>query len=247
MGEVVVSSPITMPSPHSLRPRPSTVTFGALLASVGALVGCANDNPPGSVGGSGGAGSSTTTSSASTSSAAATSSVASSSATTSNASSASSTGSGPTCTDADPGEPNETIASAYALPDITDCNSDMPSLDAMLGENVGGTGDVDWYKYNGKDTLGFGCSVGKVHPTASVTGPVARVCTYIECTAAAFTCPSGTQNDVMGGKPGCCWNGSAEVTLDLNCNGTNDSATVYLRVDHPNGPGCEPYTLKYHY
>ena len=211
-------------------------------------VGCANENPVG-VGGAGGSvtGVGSTSVSAAHTATSATGAAASAAATTNGSSSSgssssgstTSTGSGPTCMDTGPGEPNDTIATAFALPAITDCNSDAAVLQGVLGENPN---DVDWYKYDGSDT--FGCVVD---PTRQLTGQNIRICKYITCTNAAFTCPSGTQFDTQAGKPGCCWTGGQSVTVDLSCNTTNDSATVFMRIDHPGGPGCEPYQVDYHF
>jgi hypothetical protein len=135
------------------------------------------------------------------------------------------------------------MANAVMQPGLTDCTGMMGTVDGVLASPT----DVDWYQYDGSDTLGLSCSVGAVHPTAQLVGPVGRVCMYFTCTAAAPTCPSGTQTDTFSGIPGCCWMGGAEVTVDLNCNGTDDSSTVLMRVDHPGGTGCEPYTLNYRF
>lgn len=217
-----------------------------VCAALAAAGGCANDNPTTSAGGSGGAVTgvtgSTHASSTSQQSSSSTTVGSTTASTTASSTTASSTGTGAACSDPGPGEPNDTLVNAYQLPPISDCNSDAAMVSGMLGPNGPNGGDVDWYKYDGSDT--FGCVVD---PTRQLIGPTMRVCKYLGCTAAQVTCPSGSQFDVFAGKPGCCWMGGAEVTASLNCNGTDDSSTVYIRVDHPNGPGCETYQLNYHF
>jgi hypothetical protein len=115
----------------------------------------------------------------------------------------------------------------------------------MLGE---GGNDVDWYKFAGDDT--FGCTVD---PTRQLSGPGLRICKYAQCSDGSspdVSCPGGTTSDNQGGKPGCCWVGTAPESVDIGCSTGgfgDDSATIWIRVDHPGGVGCEPYTIAYHF
>ncbi len=149
------------------------------------------------------------------------------------------------CTDPGPGEPNNSLATAFSLPGISDCDGDGTLVKGVLAQ---GGNDVDWYKYAGSDTTG--CTVD---PTRQLIGSTIRVCKYVQCSNGkppSFTCPSGTTDDTQGGFPGCCWTGGQSVTLSLTCGSTflgSDDATIYMRVDHSGGPGCESYQLNYHY
>lgn len=222
----------------------------ATSAIVITAIGCANSSPLGS-GGAGGELTGTATSSTHASSSHATTST--SGATTSGAATtssgatnaASSSSGGPMCQDTGPGEPNETMATAFTLPPIDDCDSSAASVKGVLDQTGN---DVDWYKYAGSDT-----SLCNVDPTRQLIGPGIRICKYIECSNGkppSFTCPSGTTDDTQGGHPGCCTSSGQSFTLGLTCGGTfigSDDATVYIRVDHPGGPGCESYQANYHF
>lgn len=235
----------------------SSQKIASILASVFALSacvalassGCANTDPLGS-GGAGGeltaVGSTTHVSSsskASSSSTVASTSVASS---TSASSSTASTGSGgPMCTDTGPGEPNNSMALAFSLPAISDCDSDAAVVKGVLDQTKN---DVDWYKYAGSDT-----STCSVDPTRQLIGAGIRICKYVECSngkTPSFSCPSGSTDDTQNGKPGCCATNGAPFTLNLTCGSTflgSDDATIYIRVDHVGGPGCENYQVNYHF
>lgn len=108
--------------------------------------------------------------------------------------------------------------------------------------------DVDWYRYDGSDDFG-----SVVDPARQIVAAGVRLCKYIDCAggeAEDFTCPSGTTSDTQNGHPGCCWTGGTYYLIDLVCGSSSldsDNAAIYIRVDHPGGPGCEPYTVNYHY
>ncbi len=55
-----------------------------------------------------------------------------------------------------------------------------------------------------------------------------------------------------GGSPtpsldGCCIATPGIVEVQYVCGGTDDSATVYLRVEQPDANECRSYTLAYHF
>lgn len=159
-------------------------------------------------------------------------------------SSATSTGvGGPMCTDPGPGEPNDTMATAFNLGTIGDADGEGKSVSGMLDQTGN---DVDWYKFHGDDNF-----FATVDPTRQLFGPV-RICKYIECTDGTdpgVGCPSGTTADTQGGKHGCCWKGGAEVTLDFGCSTAgagDDSLNAWIRIDQPGGAGCETYKFDYH-
>lgn len=148
------------------------------------------------------------------------------------------------CTDPGPGEPNNTMATAFNLGTIGDSDGDGKSVSGILDETGN---DVDWYKFHGDDNAG-----STVDPTRQLLGPGVRICKYIECTDGSdpgVGCPSGTTADTQGGKNGCCWTGGASVTLDFGCSFGgfgDDSLNAWIRIDAPNGSGCESYKVDYH-
>ncbi len=145
-------------------------------------------------------------------------------------------------------EPNDSEADAQNLGTISDADATGDSISGVIA----GAGDADWFKYLGQDEFG----VQVVDPARELmsNGFQLRICKFIQCSedgaAPDFgACPDGTSAEVSpGGRPGCC--GTAGFSLDLDCGGafeTNDSATVYVRIDSPAGEDCAPYTMSYHY
>lgn len=146
---------------------------------------------------------------------------------------------GDTCLDEGPGEPNETEETAWDLGDIEDCDSAGAQVSAVLD----GPNDVDWYRYDGDDTLG--CSVDP-NRGITVNGSV-RLCKFVDCASgtAEFDCPQGSVPEASpGGHPGCCSNNG--FGIDPNCSGIDDDATIYVRLDEPT-QACAEYTLTYQY
>ncbi len=169
---------------------------------------------------------------------------ASSAASTSAVTSVTSSASGFSCPDTGPGEPNDTIAQAYALGEISDNDADGGQVKGVISSPT----DVDWYAYHGVDLFG-----NVVDPTRQLLGAGLRTCKYIQCDNGeqnVFTCPSGTTADMVSGHPGCCWTDGSVVTIDLTCGSTaldSDNATIFIRVDNPSQLVCQAYTLQYHY
>ena len=138
-------------------------------------------------------------------------------------------------------EPNDSEQTAKNLGTIDDCDGSGSSFAGVLN----GPDDLDWFKYSGQDA--FGCSVG---PSRSVTFmQPARICKFIQCEGSgdpSFTCPGGTSGATSpAGYPGCC--GTDGFDMDIDCSGIDDNATVYIRIDNPNGEDCIPYSVSYHY
>jgi hypothetical protein len=164
--------------------------------------------------------------------------------TTSTTTTTTSTGAGgsPPCQDTGLGEPsNDEMSGAYNLGTQPDSDGDERTIAGVLQT----PDDVDWYFYLGEDNFG-----STVDPGRQIIGAGIRICKYIECVEgdAEFECPSGTQADEQGGRPGCCWTDNEPLEWGLNCNGpVSDDARVYMRVDHVGGPGCESYSLKFNY
>ncbi len=149
----------------------------------------------------------------------------------------------PPCGDQGMGEPgNDTIAGAYDMGEIGSPDGDGSQMTGNLRE----PDDVDWYKYTGSDDTD-----GLVDPSRSTVGSGIRTCMFAECTDGdtEFDCPSETVETFEGAIRGCCWNGNQEVSMGgFNCTGTiSDDADIYIKVEHPDGPGCESYTINYHY
>jgi hypothetical protein len=154
------------------------------------------------------------------------------------ASSSSSGSGGEACADADTAEQNETESTAFDLGGIDDCDGSGSEHQGTLA-----AGDVDWFKYQGDDT--FGCVVD---PTREVTSMGSfRFCKFAQCERGnpGVTCPSGTTPESSpDGRPGCC--GSDGFDLALDCSGSDDNASIYMRLDQPQ-PACSTYTLEWHY
>jgi hypothetical protein len=190
------------------------------------------------VGGSGQSSSSSNTS-ASTSA-----STTSASSTTSSSTSASSTSSGPPpCDDTGPSEPgNDTRAGAHYLGEIGDNDSQGGTFNGVLSS----MGEVDWYRYDGEDNLGY-----VVDPTRTLMGPGLRLCKYIQCKSGnlTLTCPSNTSPDTVDGLAGCCWTGNVEVEIpSIDCSGTTSEDTnVFIRIDATSPVDCVPYSVAFHY
>ena len=119
---------------------------------------------------------------------------------------------------------------------MTDCDGTGQSISA----GIDGAADVDWYKFTGTDT--FGCVVD---PTATATGSV-NVCMYAECNGLSLSCDSGSPS-TEGGLQGCCDTATGTAKLSINCSGSSDNATVYVKVTAPNVTQCTPYSVSTHY
>jgi hypothetical protein len=151
---------------------------------------------------------------------------------------------GEPCANTDPGEPNNTEATAYNLGSLGCSDTSPPQLYGVIAS----ADDTDWFVYSGKEL--FSCLVNPTSGVEVTTG-IARVCAYFECVGGAATsignCPTGTDSGMSPeGRPGCC--GTTAFTVDLNCEGTTiDESFVYLRVDDPTLAACTEYTLTFHY
>jgi len=147
------------------------------------------------------------------------------------------TGGIPSC-DEGPGEPNDTIDKAFELDPIDDCDDLSKLVVATLGDAT----DVDWYRFEGSDKAGC-----VVDPTLGFSANAAlRLCVFFECHrgTAMIECPAGAVPDSANMLSGCC--GSAPFAAGLDCGGSDDAATVYIRVDQA-AAACEPYLITYHY
>lgn len=140
-------------------------------------------------------------------------------------------------------EPNDSRPTAASLPDIDDCDGSGSSFSGVAA----GAGDPDWWSFKGKDT--FGCVVDA---TAGSGSPGIRVCIFARCNDGSTSfksCKKGSAITLPGGEQGCCGEGGANAQVEHSCTlvGTDDSATVYLRVDAPGATTCAPYKVSYHF
>lgn len=143
------------------------------------------------------------------------------------------------------GESNDSEGTAKNLGTISDSDGDGDTISGVIA----GAGDVDWFRYDGKDEF-----LNSVDPTREflANGAQLRICKFIQCNKGNpdfGACPSGTTSQISPeGRPGCC--GSFGFSLSLECGGalqTDESATVYMRVDSPAGETCAEYTINYHF
>ena len=148
------------------------------------------------------------------------------------------------CTDIGPGEPNNSLPTAYSLGHISDADFDGSRLCATLS----GPSDVDWYTYHGSDYL-----LSIVDPWAKIdSSRRLRLCSYFQCRVGSphFTCPFPSTPDTgPSGAPGCC-SDSQFALPHFYCTtqiGGDDSAQVWIRVDNPGSLACAAYELRYHF
>ncbi|MCA9634493.1 MAG: hypothetical protein KC420_00475 [Myxococcales bacterium] len=143
------------------------------------------------------------------------------------------------CTN-EPGEPNDSQASAYSLGTITDDDADGSYVCATLD----GPDDVDWFVYNGEDK-----PFNVVNPTRQLSANAqARLCVYAQCVGNSGTyvsCVGETKDTAPQGQLGCCSYGS--VTPGIECDGLDDSATIWIKVENQNALECVEYQLSYHF
>jgi hypothetical protein len=139
---------------------------------------------------------------------------------------------------ADANEPNDLETVATNLGVLTDCDDTGGTIAGVLSTES----DADWFVYTATDDVG--CTVGPGR-TLTLAG-AARLCKYAECASGTIiTCLDGSVVATSpDGHPGCCH--TQGFTMDIDCDGVDDDATVYIRVDTP-AAACTSYTLDYHY
>ncbi len=140
-------------------------------------------------------------------------------------------------------EPNDSRPTAAPLKDINDCDGSGGSFSGIV---AGGT-DQDWWSYKGSDT--FGCVVDA---TAGSGSAGIRVCIFARCldgSTAFKSCKKGTTITLSGGEQGCCGEGGTNAQIEHSCTlvGTDDSATVSMRIDAPGATACTSYKVDYHF
>ncbi len=142
------------------------------------------------------------------------------------------------CTDPGP-EPNDSQSMATQLGTISDNDADGGFVCAALASPT----DVDWYMFSGVDKLG-----NAVDPTRTmIATSQGRLCVYARCvgTGTTVSCFQGTKDTAPQGQNGCC--GQGTIAPYVNCDGLDDSMTVWIKVENQNGLECLPYELDYHF
>jgi len=144
------------------------------------------------------------------------------------------------CHELDP-EPNDSRATAVPRETLTDCDDAGSSATGTLGTDA----DVDVWEFRASDTLG--CTV---NPTAASTA-VARVCLFAACDGLSLSCPDGFAASDSG-REGCCQLTPGAVSLQLDCAGTSEDATVWLSVAHDwsvpvSSRDCFDYSVDLHF
>jgi hypothetical protein len=137
-------------------------------------------------------------------------------------------------------EPNDSEATAAVLTGIDDCDSNAGSLNSVGS----GWNDYDFFKFAGTDK--FGCTAD---PTAKINVTGADLCVYTVCKTGPTTygvCTGGIKTTLANGRTACCTAGMSNVTQAYSCDGSDDSADVYMRVRSRQNI-CLAYQLQYHF
>lgn len=149
------------------------------------------------------------------------------------------------CNPEDALEPNNIEDDAHKLPNITDEDAAGASVTSILA----GSGDVDWFAYMGSDV-----AFAVVDPAGLLDADMElRLCLFVECTngpTMPFTCLDSVYDESPElTLPGCCnTGGSTYVSIDLYCDAAGDeSAYIFMRVDHGRDDICVPYEITYHF
>ncbi|MCY0994411.1 hypothetical protein OV203_45215 [Nannocystis sp. ILAH1] len=138
-------------------------------------------------------------------------------------------------------EPHDNQETAQNLGTITDADDDG----SFVCATIKGANDVDWYTFAGDDA--FLNYVDPVRSLVQQNGSGGRVCVYLQCNGGgtSINCNGATPDIAPLGQKGCC--SASTVAPKLNCDGLDDSAKVWLRVDTPDNLACVPYQLDYHF
>ena len=144
------------------------------------------------------------------------------------------------CVDDSNSEPNESQVAARDLGGIDDDDASGGTFCGVLQ----GDDDVDWFKFTGNDVL-----FNYVDPTRQIlTDGAARLCVYAQCKGGGTSvgCDGGTSKATAPlGQAGCCGEGTVAPSLD--CDGLDDSATIWISVENVAALACVGYQLDYHF
>ncbi|MDW8250447.1 MAG: hypothetical protein RMJ98_14215 [Myxococcales bacterium] len=146
---------------------------------------------------------------------------------------------------ADLHEPNNGLQEVKVLASQDDC-SFQDNL--VITRALASSSDQDFFRADFLDTNQ--CPLG---PTFRFQGNSGiRVCAYFKCKNGMTT--AGQQVQCNGGDapssnpfgPGCCTS-DGNLTPELSCTGSNDSAEVLVRIDTTMSGACLPYRIRYGY
>lgn len=143
-------------------------------------------------------------------------------------------------------EPNGLQGEAIMIADINDGAGPQQHTGTLSGFN-----DVDWWSYHCTDALLQG-----LNPVQALTSsPGAQFCVYLDCDIGgnptfAAGCPEGTTEDTapLDFMPGCCSSDGLPIDLSEldNCpDSSDDSLTIYFRVDTAEEDVCIDYTIDF--
>jgi hypothetical protein len=136
-------------------------------------------------------------------------------------------------------ESNNTQSSAVQLGTITDDDDDGGAVCGVLD----GPDDVDWYVFGGEDKV-----LHVVNPTRSLSANAnAKLCVYARCvnSGTSVACFGESKDTAPQGQLGCCSFG--KVTPTIECDGLDDSATIWIKVENSDALQCVEYELEYHF
>jgi len=136
-------------------------------------------------------------------------------------------------------ESNNTQSSAVQLGTISDNDDDGGAVCGVLD----GPDDVDWYVYGGEDKPLY-----VVNPTRYLSASAnAKLCVYARCvnSGTSVACFGESKDTAPQGQLGCCSFG--KVTPTIECDGLDDSATIWIKVDNSDALQCVEYELDYHF
>ncbi|MDC0719161.1 hypothetical protein [Nannocystis bainbridge] len=138
-------------------------------------------------------------------------------------------------------EPHENQETAQNLGTISDDDKDG----SFVCATIKGKNDVDWYTFAGDDA--FLNYVDPVRSLVQQNGSGGRVCVYLQCNSGgtSINCSGATPDTAPLGQKGCC--STTSVAPKLDCDGLDDSAKIWIRVDTPDSLACVPYQLDYHF
>jgi hypothetical protein len=123
-------------------------------------------------------------------------------------------GHSPACHELDP-EPNDQRSVPILRETLSDCDDESTTATGTLAGD-----DVDWWEFSVDDS--FGCVV---NPTVS-SEHIVRLCVSAVCSNGSFWCEQGIPDDVGG----CCQLTPGTAELGVECEGTDDSLTVWVSV-----------------
>lgn len=147
---------------------------------------------------------------------------------------------GDTCIDKD--DQGSTETTAKALPDTSDADNSVKTVNAVLNGPV----DVDFFKFHMADEFGSSVQADFQIQTAGV-----EMCVFVKCDGGETTvssCTGGVLKTSDIGTKGCCATGPSQVTPNWDCPGItdNDSASFFVRLKQTQDK-CTSYSWSYRF